>query len=330
MQATSNPGTGAQVNSSSPSIRNPKRKLDHLADLADGYDQWDMIPRRLSRAYLDGKFPEAKFRLLLCMMSHSGGFHVKRNYLEERFSPNTLAKYLSELKLGGYIDVEQLRNNAGRLINVYHVRALSDWALYRQNVDPIVSEARPFVDPIVSEAIAREDHKDFNSKDFKEDLNRTTLHAPARMNLDIEPERQGKADPQEAKQEPEDNTKPRYGSDAHKLLTSDLIKHGKAEGLFVVPDDLSRFIALACQNLGASESMIRSLWPIAVAGMLESKERNPAKCFFNWIKREIDAQERARQNAKRKPGTARPKPATAVSVFDPKAELAKLLESQND
>ena len=125
----------------------PRRRLDHLTDLSDGFDQWDMIPRKLTRAYIDGKFPESKFRLLLCMMSHSGGFHVKRSYLEERFSPNTLSKYVSELTKEGYISLESILNTAGRSINLYHVRPLSDWKVYCQNVDPIASEVRNSVDP---------------------------------------------------------------------------------------------------------------------------------------------------------------------------------------
>jgi len=141
---------------------NPRRKLEHLTDLADGFDQWDMIPRRLSRAYIDGKFPESKFRLLLCMMSHSGGFHIKRAYLEKRFSDKTLAKYCKELALEGYIRLESLPAVRGGVMNLYHVQPLSCWAIYAQFDDPSLSGVRPSVEPSLSGASPSGDHKDTN------------------------------------------------------------------------------------------------------------------------------------------------------------------------
>jgi hypothetical protein len=157
--------TDSNPTESKQAKNHPRRRLDHLTDLSDGFDQWDMIPRRLSRAYIDGKFPESKFRLLLCMMSHSGGFHIKRAYLEKRFSPNTLSKYGKELVLEGYVRTESLPCSRGGKISLYHVQPLSLWRLYAQVDDPIVSEVRPIVDPIVEYPTAKKDHKDLNLKD---------------------------------------------------------------------------------------------------------------------------------------------------------------------
>ena len=152
----------------------PRRRLDQLTDLSDGFDQWDMIPRKLTRAFIDKKFDDRKFRLLLCMMSHSGGFHVKRKYLEERFKDDVLKRFLSELQLEGYIRCESVPTQRGGYMNLYHVRPLSDWELYRQPVDP----PEPGVSVNLSippNPGAREwgDYKDLNLKDFNSELNPT-------------------------------------------------------------------------------------------------------------------------------------------------------------
>lgn len=140
MSANTNPPDESQAQSGkSTNNKKPRRRLDHMRDLADGVDQFDMVPRKLSRAYIDGKFPESKYRLLLCMMSHSDGFHVKREYLEKRFGQSTLVKYLKELQVEGYIAVESLVMPTGGTMKLYHVRSLEHWDLYRHPVDPPVN-----------------------------------------------------------------------------------------------------------------------------------------------------------------------------------------------
>ena len=144
----------SQAQSEKSYTKNPRRRLEHMADLADGGDQFDMVPRRLSRAYIDGEFPESKFRLLLCMMSHSANWHIRREYLEKRFSNKTLTKYLTELEVEGYIQAEVLPGKHGGVIKLYHVRSIDYWELYRQPADPSLSLDRQNADPSPSTGCA--------------------------------------------------------------------------------------------------------------------------------------------------------------------------------
>jgi len=291
----------------------PRRRLDHLTDLSDGFDQWDMIPRKLTRAYIDGKFPESKFRLLLCMMSHSGGFHVKRSYLEERFSPNTLSKYVSELTKEGYISLESILNTAGRSINLYHVRPLSDWKVYCQNVDPIASEVRNYVDPIASEAIAKKDHKDFNLKDFNSELDPHTHTAPKGVNKTEQP--------------PKNKEKPKnQAEDLAEKFGNELNKFGVIIDLKL----MAMNIGLVSQNLGKSWEWMDQTFGEAVAylcGRRNYVAMDVGHDYFKWCKNYRDI-------PKPQPGNSRKKATgsgtSKVSKFDPQAELAKLVESQND
>ena len=132
MQATSNPTGDQQAKLSASNKKAPRRRLEHLADLQEGVDKFDMVPRCLSRAYFDGKFPEAKYKLLRVMMSHGEYFRVKRKYLEGIFAKKSLAKYLPELISEGYLEVESLQLKRGAPENVYHVRSICDWLIYRQ------------------------------------------------------------------------------------------------------------------------------------------------------------------------------------------------------
>lgn len=129
MQTTSNPAANNQAQKA------PRRRLEHLADLQEGADKFDMVPRCLSRAYFDKKIPEPKYRLLRMMMSHGEYFRVKRTYLEERMSKASLAKYLPQLISEGYLECESIASTRGGYENTYHVRSLYDWPLYRQSVD---------------------------------------------------------------------------------------------------------------------------------------------------------------------------------------------------
>lgn len=280
-QATTNPTAVQQVKIE------PRRRLDHLTDLSDGFDQWDMIPRKLSRAYIDGKFPESKFRLLLCMMSHSGGFHIKRAYLEKRFSDKTLTKYCKELVIEGYIRVESLPATTGGLMNLYHVQPLSCWKLYAQIDDPIPNDECQTADPSLSGASLSGDHKDPNLKDPNLNLNPTVK---TRVRDVYESERQA---------ETRNPYEPTIGNPDHKEAIAKMVEDGRNQGLLIKPDDLARSIGLAIQNLQATFPAIQELWPIAVAGMLERLERNPATGFFNWIKADLAYKKRQRQNDER-------------------------------
>lgn len=123
-----------------------RRRLEHLADLQEGVDKFDMVPRCLSRAYFENKFPEAKYKLLRVMMSHGEYFRVKRKYLNGIFSSKTLLKYLPELISEGYLDCETLDCKTGGVMNVYHVRPITDWLVYRQTVDASQGNDRQTVD----------------------------------------------------------------------------------------------------------------------------------------------------------------------------------------
>lgn len=122
--------------------KTPRRRLEHLADLQEGVDKFDMVPRCLTRAYFEGSFPEAKYKLLRIMMSHGEYFRVKRKYLEGIFAKKSLGKYLPELISEGYLDKEELPLGSGGYENVYHVRPITDWLIYRQVVDGFLSDGR--------------------------------------------------------------------------------------------------------------------------------------------------------------------------------------------
>jgi hypothetical protein len=126
--------------------KGPRRRLEHLADLQEGVDKFDMVPRCLSRAYFDKKIPEPKYKLLRIMMSHGEYFRVKRNYLEGKLSKDSLTKYLPQLVSEGYLECEIVASTHGGYENIYHVRSLYDWPLYRQSVDRLPVDGRPTVD----------------------------------------------------------------------------------------------------------------------------------------------------------------------------------------
>lgn len=154
MERTSNPTANNQAQKA------PRRRLEHLADLQEGADKFDMVPRCLSRAYFDKKIPEPKYRLLRMMMSHGEYFRVKRTYLEERMSKASLAKYLPQLISEGYLECESIASTRGGYENTYHVRSLYDWPLYRQSVDGSPIDGR-----LVN------DHKDTNPSSSSTDSN---------------------------------------------------------------------------------------------------------------------------------------------------------------
>lgn len=108
------------------------RHLDHLPDMQEG-EKFTMVPRCLAMAWLnkDSRMPDAKFRLLFCLMSHGTGFKVKRAYLTKRFHPNTVDKYMKELEAEGYIRVEKAKRPDGGYENWHHVNSISEWDIKR-------------------------------------------------------------------------------------------------------------------------------------------------------------------------------------------------------
>ena len=278
--------------SSMQAKKSPRRRLEHLADLADGFDQWDMINRRLSRAFIDGKFPAAKFRLLLCFMSHGEGFHVKRAYLEKRFSDATIKKYCAELELEGCIRIETLPSERGGVVNLYHVQSLRLWKLYDQIDDPLEQVVRKIADPHQRGPREGGGLKEPNLKDLKEDLN-PTHKARARMDL-FESQSETKPEMQEHPRV-ENPLEPTTGNPELRGPIADMVLAAKNQGLFVQPNDLANNIGLAMQNLQAPFTLIQEQWPIAVLRFLESKQRNPASAFFGHIKAELAYIKRQRQ-----------------------------------
>lgn len=287
MQATTSPSSSKQEKKS------PRRRLDHLADLADGFDQWDMIPRRLTRAFIDNKFPVAKFRLLLCMMSHGEGFHVKRSYLEKRFGDDTIKKYSAELELEGCIRIEALPSARGGVVNLYHVQPLRLWKLYDQIDDPLEQVVRKNVDPPAQGARGQGGLKDLNLKD----LNLDPTHTARARDLQSKPVIQAEENQISI---PEIETElarhtPTTGNPENREQIGQMVLAAKNQGLFVQPNDLANNIGLAMQNLQVPFPLVLELWPIAVLAFLESKERSPASAFFKWIKAELAYRNRQRQ-----------------------------------
>ena len=92
-----------------------------------------------------------------------------------------------------------------------------------------------------------------------------------------------------------DPAMPRVGKEELKPKIAEMFKTAKQAGLFVKPDDLARAVGLAIENLGATFPAILELWPIAIAGMLERNERNPANGLFNWVKADLAYKRRQAQ-----------------------------------
>ena len=306
--------TDSNPSDSKQEKNHPRRRLDHLTDLSDGFDQWDMIPRKLTRAFIDKKFDDRKFRLLLCMMSHSGGFHVKRKYLEERFKDDVLKRFLNELVIEGYIRLESVPAQRGGYMNLYHVRPLTDWELYRQPVDPPESGVSANLS-IPPNPGPREggDHKDFNLKDFNSELDPHTHTAPKGVNKTEQPPK----NKEKPKNQAEDLAE-KFGNELHKY------------GVIIDLKLMAMNIGLVSQNLGKSWEWMDQTFGEAVAylcGRRNYVAMDVGHDYFKWCKNYRDI-------PKPQPGNSRKKATgsgtSKVSKFDPQAELAKLVESQND
>jgi hypothetical protein len=77
--------------------------------------------------------PEAKFRLLCAILSNSCTFRIKSVYLREicKFDSDTVTKYRKELVDEGYIEIEEVDCPTGGYENIYHVRSLHHWDVYK-------------------------------------------------------------------------------------------------------------------------------------------------------------------------------------------------------
>jgi len=262
--------------------KNPYRRLDHLSDLQEGVDKFDMVPRCLTRAYLSGKFPESKFRLLLCMLSHGNYFWVKRAYLEGIFCHKTLTKYLSELESEGYLTVEVLTAKRGGVMKVYHVRPITDWKVYCQSVDPGVNPEG------VNPEGVNPGLKDTDLKDSDLDRKQSdSLIAQAPL-ADLTEAEKPKKEAKPKKPKPElDPTIPRVGNPEMRERVTAMIRHAKSQGLVIKADSLARSVDLIIEKLRAPIALIEEVWPIAVLGMIEKGNARPGAAFFNWMKFEM-------------------------------------------
>lgn len=265
--------------SSIPKVQVPtryRRKLDHMGDLADGGLPFDMIPRKLSRAFIEGDFPVAKFRLLLCMMSHAGGFHVKRAYLEKRFDSKTLQKYVKELIDEGYIEVETVSREGGGVVKLYHVRSVQYWAIYSQSDDTLINGDRQIDDTLLRGGREEGVLKETNSeKSNSTHITRT------------------RDEPQQKQVEKSD--RPTYGSDEQKQFVEWAVGYAREQGLRLDPNVLMQTVGLVANNLRFTVEEMRELWPFYVIAIMERNDPNPAAKFFQWAKTEQQAKLRQRQ-----------------------------------
>lgn len=131
----------SNINSDSPSQVKTNteryiRRLDYVADCTNG-NRFTMVPDKLMTAWLDGRMPEPKFKLICLMLHHAKTFQIWRSTLEKTVSNNSLKKYLPQIIDEGYVEVESIRTGRGGAIkNVYHVRALEYWEVYRESASP--------------------------------------------------------------------------------------------------------------------------------------------------------------------------------------------------
>ena len=309
-----------EIFAQSQSPKHFKRRLDHLQDIADGKDQFDMVPRKLSRAYIEGRFPEAKYRLLLCFMSHSKSFHVKRSYLESHFSTHTLSRYIPELENEGYIQAESIQLCNGGKAKFYHVRGLEHWDLYRQNVDPIAQQGiekskqhtaleqgtYPAVEqgtyPALEQGLKDTNLKESNFKENKEEEKRGDAAIAA---LDT---------PKETKKTKPEKTVPTKGNPEHREAVTQMVKDAKNAGLRVDPDSLALTV---------------DTWPLAIVGMLEKGNARPAAAFYNWVRFEMKARDKIQSGKNpQKPVQQRleseiPLHNPSLQEYDPFAEFEK-------
>lgn len=116
--------------------KNTTRRLDYMADCTNGHS-FTMVPDKLMAAYLSGEMPEPKFKLICLMIHHAKSFQIWRSTLERTVSNNSLKKYLPQIIEEGYVEVESIPTGRGGAVkNVYHVRSLEHWAVYRDCASP--------------------------------------------------------------------------------------------------------------------------------------------------------------------------------------------------
>lgn len=125
----------AQNQQAFSSKKSTRRHLDHMPDFQNGYP-FVMVPQFLIQAKFKGDIEEARFNLILCMMSHSETFHVKRAYLEKIFSKKTLATYLPKMEEDGWIRRERAPCETGGYRTIYHTNSLTEWKINGEPVPP--------------------------------------------------------------------------------------------------------------------------------------------------------------------------------------------------
>jgi hypothetical protein len=104
-----------------------RRHLDHLQDITSGR-HWTPLPEPLRSLWFDGRISDVKAKLIMVMLSHASDFHIRNDYLRNRFSPVSLKKYLPELIQDGIIRREKVRDGSST-ITIFHTNPIDDWKL---------------------------------------------------------------------------------------------------------------------------------------------------------------------------------------------------------
>lgn len=105
-----------------------RRRLLHQSAMGGKTHFYTSIPDPLNQQYIDGNVNDTLFRLIYTLLAQSPGFWITREWLEDRFSPNTLKKYLPIITKAKIVDVEKIQMTPrSKPANVYHTTHPDDW-----------------------------------------------------------------------------------------------------------------------------------------------------------------------------------------------------------
>jgi hypothetical protein len=310
--------------SNSPENQSPKRsRRSNYQSYISKTKGFFMVSNDLAIAWLDHKISNHAYRLMTLMLVHADDFIIWRGTMDKAFRGNDAA-----LKIG--IEECLARNLISRerenrnVPYQYYVNAPDVWNL-TSDLEPKKSEDQKSEDQ-KSEDQKSEDQKSGLQKSGlqKSGLQKSGLQKSGLQKNGLQKSggitrrTSNKTNSQQDEQEQEEvreqeseqaaiaapTTKekvkkpksekliPTKGNPEHRQAVAEMMKEAKEAGLKINADSLALTVDNCISKLGASITLIRDTWPLAIVGMLEKGNARPAAAFYNWMRFEVNNSQR--------------------------------------
>lgn len=261
-----------------------QRHLDHLIDIQEG-NPFTVVHRQLGDAMLDGVITATHFKLIFCLMSHSGNFRIKRAYLENRFSKASLAKYLGKMEEDGWIRRERVPLARGGYEVVYHTNRLAEWRYEPSQVDD-----RSLIDGRLENPL--------NETNLNEEESLSSKESEIRVSEEQKPSAQEEKEAKKAEDslesEKTEDTSPEH------IAAEEISKELAEHGLKAKPLDVKKCLEFGCEfNSCKLEDVLKQRKAAISHITAQGREKGPVWYLRNWLMYElpkIRAQEKVKTN----------------------------------